>query len=166
MAENQYKEIQRMRMWWVYVICILITGGAVWAFVSQIIFNNDFGSNPGPDWVIYATLALAIFLDWLIFSARLMLLVDSNGVSFRYYPFTSKKFAWSEIKTAVVEKYDPIKDYSGWGLRYNWNNKGKAYTISGNLGLSLTLKNDKKVLIGTARAEELQRFIESNNFLS
>ena len=166
MENNQYLETQRMRMWWVYAICILISGGAIWAFISQIIFGLKFGSNPGPDWVIYITLAIAFFLDWLVFSARLILKVNATGVSFRYYPFMSKKFSWEEIKEATVIEYDPIKDYGGWGLRYNWNNRGKAYSISGNKGLNLILKNDKKVLIGTAKPEELKAFLNTNKFIN
>lgn len=166
MIDKNYTETQRMRMWWVYAICVLILGSAVWAFVMQIVFDKEFGSNPGPDWVIYATLGISIALVWLVFAAKLVLKVNADGVSFRYYPFMSKKFSWTDIKEVKVIKYNPVKDYAGWGLRYNWNNKGKAYSISGNKGLDLTLKNDRKVLIGTAKAEELQVFLDENKFIN
>ncbi len=153
-------------MWWVYLVTLLLLALAVFGFVYQVVLGHEFGSNPGPDWFLYATLVLVIFINWLVFAARLILKINSQGIFFRYYPFTAKSFSWKEIESFEIIEYEPMKDYGGWGIRYNWNNKGKAYSFGGNKGLSLTLKNNQKVLIGTAKSEEMKNFLNENNFLS
>jgi hypothetical protein len=52
-----------------------------------------------------------------------------------------------------VRKYKPLAEFGGWGLRFGVS--GKAYNISGNKGLQLELTNNKKLLIGTQKPEEL-----------
>jgi TATA-box binding protein (TBP) (component of TFIID and TFIIIB) len=38
---------------------------------------------------------------------------------------------------------------------------GKAYNVSGNKGVQLVFKNGKKLLIGSQKADELAKAIES-----
>jgi len=163
---KEFKDIQRVTMWWVYLICFFVLGIAVWGFIYQVVLGNKFGNNPGPDIFLYLTLVLALILVWLVFSARLILTVNSSGVSFRYVPLISKKFTWNEITECEVLEYNPVKDYGGWGLRYNFKMKRKVYSVSGNKGLSLTLKSGQKVIIGTARADDLSAFLNENQYLN
>lgn len=169
MNQKQYKEIQRLYKynWWIYIFCVLFFGYAVWAFVMQIILDVKFGPYPYPDWVIYVTLALSVACLWFVFADKMVLKVNEKGISFReYLYFKSKKFNWTDIKEAKVIQYDPVKDYAGWNLHINWNNNRIVYYIRSNKGLELTLKNNSKVLIGTAKAEELQAFLDENKFIN
>ena len=49
--------------------------------------------------------------------------------------------------------YSLLKDYGGWGIRYG--RKGKAYNVSGNKGVLLTLADGKNGLIGSKNHEVL-----------
>ncbi|MBW8868301.1 MAG: hypothetical protein JF610_13410, partial [Acidobacteria bacterium] len=40
-----------------------------------------------------------------------------------------------------------------WGLRFG--RRGRAYSISGNRGVELTLADGRRVMIGSQRADEL-----------
>jgi len=42
--------------------------------------------------------------------------------------------------------------------------KGKAYNVSGNIGLQLFLKSDEKILIGTNKPMELETFLKKYIF--
>jgi hypothetical protein len=61
---------------------------------------------------------------------------------------------------AYIRKYNPIKDYGGWGIRWGSFRKGNAYNMSGNMGLQLVFKDGKKLLFGTQRSSELDQIIE------
>ena len=78
------------------------------------------------------------------------------------FPFHIKKknIEWSEIKKVKIVKYNGIKEYWGWGLRF-MPGKGWCYTISGNHGIRLILLNEKKILIGTHRAVEISQIVDA-----
>lgn len=51
-------------------------------------------------------------------------------------------------------------DYGGWGLRLGFFGKGRAYNISGNIGMQIVFKDGKKLLIGTQKSAEIKSFLE------
>lgn len=58
--------------------------------------------------------------------------------------------------------YRPIKEFGGWGMRTAFNGKnGKAYNVSGNVGIQLELKNGSKTLLGTQKGKEAKSANES-----
>ncbi|MBX2959059.1 MAG: hypothetical protein KF732_03800 [Flavobacteriales bacterium] len=54
-----------------------------------------------------------------------------------------------------VRQYSPLTEYGGWGIRLGLFGKGTAYNVSGNKGLQLEFTNNKKLLIGTNKPNEL-----------
>jgi hypothetical protein len=57
-----------------------------------------------------------------------------------------------------VITYRPIIDYGGWGVRFG--RKGMAYNVSGNIGLLISRKNGKTILIGTQKPDEMKEKLE------
>jgi hypothetical protein len=74
-------------------------------------------------------------------------------VTFKYYP-------WNEISKSYVRQYFPIREYGGWGLRLGIFGKGKAYNISGDKGLQVEFSDNKKLLIGTNKPDELAETLD------
>lgn len=101
--------------------------------------------------------ALIFVLFWF---TKLETRVDEAGITIRFFPFQRVYYytKWEEIESASVRTYKPVMEYGGWGLRYSFRN-GKAYSVSGNKGLQLTLKSGKKFLIGTHKTEELSAYL-------
>ena len=81
--------------------------------------------------------------------------VRESGVFIRFWPFHRKwvVFGFDSIQKAEASTYSPLKDYGGWGIRYG--SRGKAYNVSGNKGVLLTLADGKNVLIGSKNHEVL-----------
>ena len=52
-----------------------------------------------------------------------------------------------------------MKEFMGWGVK--WNSTTDCFTMSGDVGLELTLSNNKKILIGTQKPAELQLVLET-----
>ena len=156
-----YREVQRFRQVWIWVI-VSIPAGLMWyATVSQLLLHRPFGSTPMTD------ILLAIF--WLIFGiglpalflfGRLITEVRDDGIYICFFPFhwSFRRIAFTEVKQCKVQTYRPIIEYGGWGIRYG--RKGKAYNVSGNRGVQIELSNGRRLLIGSRRAEELWRAIQ------
>ena len=88
--------------------------------------------------------------------------VRTDGLYVRYFPFhiNFKRFGADDLNKYYARKYRPIWEYGGWGIRGSFG-KGKAYNVSGNKGVQLVFKNGRQLLIGSQRAEELEKAIRS-----
>ena len=86
--------------------------------------------------------------------------LSNEAIHMRFWPFHFKPrtFYFSDIDNAEPVTYSPLKDYGGWGIRYGA--KGKAYNVSGNQGVVITLKTGQSILIGSQRHEELSSLIK------
>ena len=89
---------------------------------------------------------------------KLITEVRDDSLTLRFHPLTNQIIPYEHIKTCEVRKYHPIREYGGWGIRYG--RKGKAFNVSGNLGVQLELAQGKSLLIGSQRPEELARAIQ------
>lgn len=157
-----FSEIQRFDQWWVWAI-ILITPAFLLILLIRDWDSFNFGASMGAkEWVfilIFALIAASIiFLKVLRLETR----IDKEGVKVRFFPIhrTFLEYAWNRIEEAYVRKYSPMMEYGGWGLRFS--HKGTAYNVKGNMGLQLKIDQGgrtKKLLIGTQKAEELQKVL-------
>ena len=69
-------------------------------------------------------------------------------------------YSKAEIDKYEIRKYHPNREYSGHGVKRGKRKSGKAYTVSGRLGLQLFFSNGEKVLIGTKRKEAIKYAME------
>ncbi len=157
-----FREVQRFSQIWVWILVLGVTALAWYGAVQQLILKIPFGNNPASD-----SLMLVI---WLIFgigfplfflSNKMITEVSEDGIYVRFLPIhrSFHKYAFKELKSYTVKSYSPVKDYGGWGIRFSA--KGKAFNIKGNRGILLEFYNNKKLMIGSQRSEELATAIES-----
>jgi hypothetical protein len=78
-------------------------------------------------------------------------------VRIRFFPLATRTIERSAIGEIEARTYRPIREYGGWGLRFG--RRGRAYSISGDRGVELTLTDGRRVMIGSRRAEELAEAI-------
>lgn len=127
-----------------------------WAHISQGSFGemlNDFGG---------ILIILLVFTLFIFF--KLKTRIDEKGVHYQYLPFhfSYRFLPWNSISKCYVRNYDAIFEYGGWGLKFSFRkNKGKSFTVKGDVGLQLELMDGKKILIGTQKKEEIQRTIDT-----
>ena len=132
----------------------------IWAVLQQVVMDSPFGNIPVDDYVVLIpALIFGLGLPLFIYNAGLDTEVRSCGVCIRFRPFHRKwvVFGFDNIRKAEAHSYSPLKDYGGWGIRYGRN--GKAYNVSGNKGLLLTLSDGKNVLIGSKNHETLSSVV-------
>jgi hypothetical protein len=149
-----YKEIQRFRQLFVWLPL-----GITLLIVTIVTLT---ASNSGDFWVErYLGLLIMIPVAALLWFIKLETKIDEKAIAIRFIPLINKwkVIKWSEISDANIRKYSPLAEYGGWGVK-GFSGKNRAYNISGNIGLQLTLKNGYKILIGTNNQEKLRMYLQ------
>jgi len=139
-------------------ILVVVFGLWMWQVIQQLFMGIPFGTNPAPDLVVVIMGIIPVGILWLIFVLKLETRVDKAGFHYRMWPLQRhfKVFLPGDIASWEVRKYNPLKDYGGWGIRIGFGDRGMAYNIKGNMGAIFHLKSGKRILIGTQRPEELR----------
>lgn len=142
------------RILWVMLLVLGIALLMWWGFFQQIIRGQPWGSNPGPDWIIWLTwLIFGILFPIGFYKMRLDVQVFEDHISIRYFPLTTRLIDVEDIVEVESITYNPIREFGGWGIR-GWSDH-RAYTISGNRGVRLLLNNRDHLLIGSQNPEKL-----------
>ncbi|MDR2840634.1 MAG: hypothetical protein LBV75_05150 [Paludibacter sp.] len=161
--EKEFYEKQRFPLW----MRILITVG-ITAILGLMLYEKDVDFTKQAtffgDYVPVIVLGFVIALFWIF---NLQTIVNKDGVYVKFVPFQRKfkAFAWEDIVSSEVKKYNPLLETGGWGFKVQLNisfNKKltTAYNISGNKCLFLHLNSGKKILIGTQKAQELDEYLK------
>lgn len=156
-----YREEQRFRQWWLWVIVIGPAVLAWWPFMRQIVEGRPVGQNPAPDWLLWVLwLFIGLGLPFLFGRISLVLEVTDDAVLIRYRPFSRRTIAMADIERLEARTYNAIKDYGGWGVK-GWSKARMAYNVSGNRGVELTLGDGQSVMLGSQHADQLAAAIQS-----
>ena len=142
-----FEENQKFTQWWLWVILLSFPIMSVGTFDE-----NEIN-------VYHVLIGLAIPL--LFYLIELRIKVNEDGLHYQFFPFHIKSHT---IKLEDIEKfkaieYSPLKEYGGWGIKYGF--KGKAYNVSGNLGVKVHLTNGRNILFGSQKHNELAKVLKS-----
>ena len=160
--EILFTERQRFKQWWLWLILLGINGLFLFGVFKQVIAGQQFGDKPMSNTGLLITAGLTILLTILFLNFRLDTLIKKEGIYVRFFPFhlKFKYYAWEKLTKSFVRRYSPIAEYGGWGLRYGFSGKGKAFNVSGDKGLQLEFTDNKKLLIGTGKPDELTEVLK------
>lgn len=160
--EILFTERQRFKQWWLWLIILGINGIFLFGVFKQVIGGQQSGDKPISNTGLLIATGLTIILTILFVNFRLDTIIKKDGIYVRFFPFhiKFKKYTWNTLTKAYVRQYSPITEYGGWGLRLGLFGKGKAYNISGDQGLQLEFTGNKKLLIGTNKADELTKVLK------
>jgi len=155
-----FKETQQFRQWWNILLILAVTVAtaafAGYALYQQMVNGIQVGDEPAPNAVLIIIIVVTMLLLWAYLAMKLEVWIDQVGIHYRVWPliFKQRLISIHEIQRYEIRQYRPIFDYGGWGIKKSlrW---GRAYNISGNIGLQLYLTNGKKVLFGTQRSQAM-----------
>lgn len=159
-----FKEQQRFRQTWLILLMIISTLVPLGIIIGSYIKNpNSFTPLE-----LVSVIGIILLASAMIFLFKLTTRIDEKGIHYRFQPFlfSTKTINWSDLNKAYVRKYDALGEYGGWGLKGGslWNkSKSKAINVSGDFGIQLEFKNDKKLLIGTQKKSEAEKVLETYN---
>ncbi|MCZ2223975.1 MAG: hypothetical protein LC122_10125 [Chitinophagales bacterium] len=165
--EILFKEIQKFRQWWLWIIILIVDGIFLLGFFIQVILGKQFGDKPMTNQGLIIAVGLLLLINIIFANVNLETFIKNDGIYFRFFPFhlKFKHYAWNELSKIYIRQYEPLKEYGGWGIRFSLSGKGKAFNVYGNIGLQLEFNNKKKVLIGTNKPNELTKALEKLNQL-
>lgn len=155
-----FHEVQRFRQGWVWLVVI---GSTVltWAIAFwQLFLLSPADQTSAENIVVVVTvLVVGIGIPVLFWQMRLITKVTDSAVTLQFVPLQTRKIALTEITHVEARTYAAIREYGGWGLR--GFRRRKAFTISGDQGVELTLASGQLLLIGSQRANELAAALQS-----
>lgn len=165
--EILFKERQRFTQWWIWLILLGINGLFLFGVFKQVAGGEQFGDKPMSNTGLLILTAISILITILIANFHLDTIISREGIYVRFFPFhlRFKRITWDAINKSFVRQYRPIGEFGGWGLRYGLSGSGKAYNVSGNKGLQLEFRDNKKLLIGTQKPDELTKVLKAINQL-
>ena len=148
-----FQERQRFNQWWLWLIILGVNGFIEFAITYLLmVYPTNIGL-----WIAAGTIAfISIAFYFFILETR----INEKGIQVRFFPFHTSfiTISWDQLEKVEVRKYKPLGEYGGWGLRYG--SGGKAYNISGNIGMQLTFKDGSTLLIGTNKKEEVEAILK------
>jgi hypothetical protein len=159
-------EIQRFTQRWLWFLLILtmlvLVGIFGYGAVKQLVLGEPWGDRPLSDIALVLVSSTVILFSggmiYLFYTLRLITEVRPEGLYIRFYPLHSKTIPYQRITSCQTRSYKPLSEYGGWGIKYGPS--GWAYNVMGNRGVQVVLASGKRILIGSQRAEELERAIK------
>ena len=157
-----FKETQKFTQLWLYIPLIALAGIPVYGCYRQIILGAPFGSSPLPNWglIVFALFMFAFIGLFMIM--KLKTTITRDVIQIQFIPFMNRKIQVDQIDHAEIVDYGFV---GGWGIRL-WTKYGTVYNTRGNMGLAITLKDGKKLCIGTQQIDKLEQFLNNTEILS
>lgn len=162
-----FHEEQRFRQPWLMYIVVpsvvfFLSVVLVMLYHKLMLGQNGNGTAMSDSGLIIISVFIMLVLFavlYLLINMRLIVTVDQKALHLRFYPFVRKTIPISEIKLCKAATYRPIMEYGGWGIRFSIRGRGRAYTVSGNRGVDIVLKDGERMLIGSERPEEFEKAV-------
>lgn len=148
-----FKETQKFRQWWLWLILVFVMGDSLWITVNEL--KSGQGDTFERVLLPLILLLLPMSIIFFILSIKLETEIKEDGIYVRFFPIHKqfRFYNWEAIEQAYVRTYKPVAEYGGWGLRGFGNNR--ALNIAGKEGLQLIMQDGRKLLIGTQKPKEI-----------
>ena len=149
----QFHEEQRFEWFWTAIFCVpaIIVG---YGLCRQFLLDQPFTSGA----LLWPAFVVALVVAVWFMRLKLVTEVRDEGLYICFvWLWPERTIRWDQIRSVETRTYRPIRDFGGWGVR--WAARGIVYHARGNRGVRLVLASDERVLIGSARPDELVRAI-------
>ena len=114
-----FEETQRFKQWWIWVPLIVLGFFSIYSIVGPVIFQELHASLSTVSYVFFMLAGITLFLLVLFYFLKLETVITEEAISARLFPLQIKfrKFDWPHISGAYVRKYNPLREYGGWGSK-------------------------------------------------
>ena len=141
-----FEENQKFTQWWLWVILLSF----------PVISFGPFDENQVN--INYVLIGFMLPLIFYLFELRIK--VSNKGLHYQFFPFHFKSHIINieDIEKIEALQYKPLAEYGGWGIKYGF--KGKAYTVRGDKGVKIFLKNGLNIMFGSQKHNELAKSLK------
>lgn len=160
MEKVLFKEEQRFTQVWRWVLLLMALLAVIFPMINAIAGDQEGLNSSGMSrMILYGSGAILFLLAVIIVMPfiRLKTRITYEGIYVAYVPFRRKweKITKSDLYRYEVRKYRVHREFGGYGMKKR-KKAGRAYTISGDIGLQLYFKDGKKLLIGTEKKQAIE----------
>jgi hypothetical protein len=167
----RFAETQYFRQLWLWLTmggtAVLTMGLFAWGLYVQLVQGEPWGDKPMSDTALIVTAILVFAFDLALLAlfvwGHLRTEVRDDGLYVRLVPIhlSFHRLPLVDVRQVEAVTYRAIMDYGGWGIRYSFSKKGKAYNVSGNRGVRLTYTTGRHLLLGSQQPDQLATAIEA-----
>ena len=165
-----FEEKQYFRHTWLWYVVLITTIPValllVYGMYQQLILGQPFGNNPISDeqmrWLMPLFILLVISTPAYFALAYLYIAVTDKDIRIKFFPMKTKIIPFEEIVSSGIRKYDALKEYGGWGVRYCGKLK-KAYIVDGKYGIELHLRDGQSLLLSTGHPEAFAKALQQQS---
>jgi hypothetical protein len=153
-----FEEVQQFRQKWLEGLMLAVNTLLIAGYFATTFFSAT--ANHEANTGLLAAIILCGLITFLLKRLKLITQVTTEGIQIRFSPLQTRfiLFRWDDIEQLTIRTYNPVLEYGGWGIRFGPS--GNAYNVSGNVGLQLVLRGNRKLLIGTTKAGELIELLQ------
>jgi len=158
---HNFYERQRYKNLVLLLLVILVQLVLVYLILDEVLSDNLWGSKKTKSFLligITAFISTPLLLSF--FFIRLETIITEEGIFYRWFPFSKNynMILWDNVKEVF------ILDMKNVGFRWRFNHKYDEINFPGsNHALLIQLRGGKKKLIGTRKAEEMNRVLMRNS---
>ena len=155
MDEVVFRETQRMPPSWRAPVLAIAGGGAL-----LYVWSASLAGGAGAATLIGLVAVVAgLAVASLAIVARLEVSVTGASVDVRWVPLARRSIPFASIRQAEPVTYRPIRQFGGWGIRFG-RRGARAYSMSGDRAVRLTLHDGSEIYLGSLEPEALAAAID------
>jgi hypothetical protein len=150
-----YEEVTTWPIW----VSILVWGGCLGGVVVSLgVLDDPLGDGGlgrglvGAAAIVLVPVALKILLGRL----RVRVTRTELRLTIGYTPFIAKTVEFDDIVSMEPVRYSPLREFGGWGIRRSFKGGKRAWTMSGNRALVLTLPGGTRFYVGSSDPVRLE----------
>ena len=150
--ERYFHEEQRIRQLGLR-LAVLAAALPPWMLLFGIVFEPVRTNVRALSAILFTWFSVGVVLPAFVTALKLTTEVRRDGVYFCFSPIhvRFRRIGLDEIVRFEALRYRPILQYGGWGIRIR--HRRRAYSVSGDRGVRITLTDGRTVLFGSQRAE-------------
>jgi len=147
-----FHEEQRIRQLG-FRLSVLAAALPSWALLFGILFEPIRNDGRALSAILFTWFTIGVLLPAFVTAVKLTTEVRADGI---YYCFSPIHLRFHRIGLEQMARYEalryrPLLQYGGWGVRIRY--RRRAYSISGNRGVQITLPDGRTILFGSRKAE-------------
>ncbi len=124
-----------------------------------VMFVSAYFSWMEAAWMSVLLVVVGLLMVVLYGGQRTLVTRDTVTVRWGIFGIPVLRLKTSDIASAELHRFSPLRDFGGYGIRFN--REMKAYYLRGGAGVLLTLHNGKKYLIGSDKPADLLTVVQA-----
>jgi hypothetical protein len=156
-TNNNFYEKQKFNNFWAFAILLIVESIFAYFSIRYIVAHKPFIFSTFSQWpfVIFTLLGPTLMLVFYQIT-RLETIFNDDGIFYRWMPFSRryKMIQWEAIKEVAL-----IQTNDSWFNLWLSKRYDKINFLGGKFAVILVMKSGKKRILGTQKAESLNRVL-------